>query len=305
MQDSVGLKLTLIPAGEFTMGGEGTPEAVFKMFPHVERRWLDAEAPRHVVRITKPFYMGKYEVTLGQYKMFLSDSHYQLDAQRDGRPNWGYDAQGNARMSTTFGPLNTGWPQAADHPVVYVSWNDAVAFCKWLSKKEHATYRLPTEAEWEYTCRAGSSTRYSFGDDPEQLPRFANAADRAFQDKLPNAFLHFQKRANNPSRTIPFPFLERSDNYSWTAPVGSFGPNTFGVHDMHGNVSEWCSDWYSDGYYESSPAENPLGPKTGTARVVRGGSFYLPAVKLRSAYRDLAAPSFSVFYYGFRVLREP
>jgi formylglycine-generating enzyme required for sulfatase activity len=121
------------------------------------------------VRITKPFYMGQYEVTLGQFLVFYHDAKYKIEAERDGKPSWGYDKDGKLVESTRFRPWAPGWEIGMDHPVVYVTWNDAVAFCNWLSKKEGKSYRLPTEAEWEYACRARTNTRYSFGNDEQKL----------------------------------------------------------------------------------------------------------------------------------------
>ena len=123
---------------------------------------------------------------------------------------------------------NAGFEQTDEHPVVCMSWNDAVEFCKWLSRKEGKTYRLPTEAEWEYACRAGTTTRYYSGDDPETLAKVGNVADAAAKAKFPEW-----------TWTI-----KASDGYVFTAPVGRFKPNAFGLYDMHGNAGQWCADWY-------------------------------------------------------------
>ena len=141
--------------------------------------------------------------------------------------------------------------------MVNVSWNDAVAFCKWLSRKEGKNYRLPTEAEWEYACRAGTTTRYYSGDDPETLAKVANVGDATAKAKYPTW-----------KWTI-----KASDGYVFTAPVGQFKPNAFGLYDMHGNAWEWCSDWYYVGYYRNSPVDDPPVANTLDLRVLRGGSF--------------------------------
>ena len=133
--------------------------------------------------------------------------------------------------------------------MVNVSWNDAVAFCKWLSKKEGKTYRLPTEAEWEYACRAGTTTRYYSGDDPETLAKVGNVADAALKAKFPD--WKYTIKAN--------------DGYVFTAPVGKFKPNAFGLYDMHGNAWQWCADWYGADYYATSPLDDPTGPDSGDA----------------------------------------
>ena len=129
--------------------------------------------------------------------------------------------------------------------MVNVSWNDAVAFCKWLSKKEGKTYRLPTEAEWEYACRAGTTTRYYSGDDPETLAKVGNVADAAFKAKFPD--WEYTIKAN--------------DGYVFTAPVGKFKPNAFGLYDMHGNAWQWCADWYGEEYYAHVARRRPNWPR--------------------------------------------
>jgi formylglycine-generating enzyme required for sulfatase activity len=148
----------------------------------------------------------------------------------DGKGAWGY----NAERKRHEGPKPqyhwraTGWKQTKQHPVVNVSWNDAVAFCQWLSKKEGKTYRLPTEAEWEYACRAGTTTRFSFGDADANLKDYANVADRSVQEK-------FDAKAYSD-----YGFMDWDDGYPFTSPVGSFKANAWGLYDMHGNVCQWC-----------------------------------------------------------------
>src|SRR5208282_1582993 len=137
--------------------------------------------PQHRVRITRPFYVGTFHVTRGQFRKFIADTDYKTDSERGaagfkGAMGWDPDTKmlgSNERYSWR----NTGFEQTDEHPVVNVSWNDAIAFCQWLSRKEGSTYRLPTEAEWEYACRAGTTTRYSSGDDPEMLAEVGNVAD--------------------------------------------------------------------------------------------------------------------------------
>ena len=139
--------------------------------------------------------------------------------------------------------------------MVCVSWNDAAEFCKWLGRKEAKLYRLPTEAEWEYACRAGTTTRYASGDDPEILAQSGNVADATLHAEAPELV----------------PTIAASDGYLFTAPVGRFRPNAFGLYDMHGNAWEWCADWYAADYYAWSEWIDPLGPGVGTERVRRGG----------------------------------
>ena len=171
--------------------------------------------------------------------------------------------------------------------MVNVSWNDAVAFCKWLGKKEGKTYRLPTEAEWEYACRAGTTTRYYSGDDPETLVKVGNVADAAFKNKFPDWI----------------GTLKASDGYVFTAPVGQFKPNAFGLYDMHGNASQWCADWYGADYYGKSPVDDPKGPDAGRCRVLRGGTWNNGACFVRSAARYWLSPDDRHFITGFRVAR--
>jgi sulfatase modifying factor 1 len=219
-----------------------------------------------------------------------------LEAELDGLPSWGYDKNGSFVESTRFRPWDPiGWKAEMTHPVIYVSWNDAVEFCEWLSKKEGKIYRLPTEAEWEYACRAGSQSRYSFGNDPAQLTRHANAADASRFKAL---------YSNSADKNLRSKYLSGDDGYIWTAPVGKFLPNGFGLHDMHGNTWEWCSDWYDEAYYSNSLPDDPEGPSEGTTRVLRGGGFYDAPFHLRCARRNDAPPSSCDFGNSFRVVRE-
>src|SRR5262245_12740699 len=180
MTNSLGMTLVLVPAGEFVMGADEERSATLRALPYCNPELLPREWPPHLVRITKPFYMGRCEVTLGQFMTFVRESGYVVDAE-DGKAMTGYGEHGQLVQSTAFRPWAPGWHVEDDHPAGYVSWNDAVAFCEWLSTKENRNYRLPTEAEWEYACRAGTRTRYHCGNDPEELVRYANTpdADRA------------------------------------------------------------------------------------------------------------------------------
>jgi len=304
--NSLEMKLVEIPAGEFMMGAEENPEDTLNKFPYWNPKWLEGELPQHKVRITKPFYMGQFEVSLNEFLKFYHAAKYKIEAERDGKPSWGYDKDGNLVRSDRFRPWDpVGWKIEMNHPVIYVTWNDAVAFCEWLSKKEGATYRLPTEAEWEYACRAGSTSRYYFGDNPEEIYRFANVADSARKSLSPNVFIEaFDSDLKKPESGAAFPFLAHGDGYPWTAPVGKFQQNAFGLYDMHGNVLEWCADWYDENYYKNSPSDDPKGPDSGTSRILRGGGFGVALVTLRSAHRDFAIPSYRGCHHGFRVVRN-
>ena len=244
--NSIGMRLVLIPAGEFTMGSPGSDKDV----P------ID-EKPQHRVRITRPFFLGAYEVTVGQFRQFVKETGRKTEdiPTKGGLVSWN----------------NPGWQQTDEHPAVWVNWHEAVAFCGWLSRKEGKTYRLPAEAEWEYACRAGSASRYTFGDDARELGEYAWFS--------PN------------SRGSP-------------QPVGQKKPNAWGVFDMHGNVWEWCADWYGKEYYATSPLDDPTGPATGDLRVLRGNSWdYMPGLT-RSAARGRSRPDHHNGISGFRLARD-
>ena len=294
IENSVGMQLRLIPPGEFMMGSLESEEG----------RW-DDEGPQHRVRITRPFYLGAHAVTVGQFRSFVESRGYETDAEREG---WGFDVsvllqveagdldaealvsrrEANRDLDLSaipegdrefFRALITrgadwgspGFDQTEEHPVVNVSWNDATAFCEWLSEQSGEAgrvYRLPTEAEWEYACRAGTTTRYYFGDDAGDLGEYAwyrgNSGNRAHR-------------------------------------VGQKRPNAWELYDLHGNVWEWCSDWYSTDYYANSPLEDPTGPESGWERVCRGGSWFGTAGSCRSAFRGRDTPGGRAFSLGFRL----
>ena len=226
------LEMLLIPAGEFLMGSLNSDSDA-----------EEDEMPQHRVRITRPFYLGKYLVTQEQWLAVMGSN-----------------------PSYFKGPKN---------PVENVSWNDCQQFLnKWNTKSGTGggKFQLPTEAQWEYACRAGSTAFFCFGDDVTRLGDFAWCA-------------------NNSSRK--------------THPVGQKKPNTLGFHDMHGNVWEWCQDWYDKGYYAKSPVDDPNGPVTGSGRVYRGGSWYAPARGSRSAFRGGSRSGDGDFNLGLRVSLVP
>ncbi len=197
--NSIGMKLTLVPSGEFMMGsGESAEDtAAFFWKTYGEVVYADHfkdEHPQHRVRITHPFYLGTYHVTRGQFRQFVADTSYKTDAEKGeppGAEGWNADKK-SFEFNEKYSWRNAGFEQTDEHPVVNVSWNDVVAFCKWLSGKEDKTYRLPTEAEWEYACRARTTTRYSSGDDPETLAKVGNVADAAAQGAIPGFEMHDQ-----------------------------------------------------------------------------------------------------------------
>jgi formylglycine-generating enzyme required for sulfatase activity len=294
--NSIGMKLTLVPAGVFKMGSGESAKATVAFFKkNYGIDFLPAEVvfndehPQHRVRITKPFYLGTYHVTRGQFRQFVKDSGYKTDAEKGDNPGAaGWDAEKKTfGFNKDYSWRNAGFRQTDEHPVVNVSWNDAVAFCQWLSKKEGKTYRLPTEAQWEYACRAGTKTRYYSGDDPETLAKVGNVADATAKAQFPDW-----------KWTI-----KASDGYVFTAPVGRFKPNAFGLYDMHGNAWQWCADRYGDDYYGQSPEDDPTGPDTGNDRILRGGSWGLDPGNSRSARRLGGARGNRLNLTGFRVAR--
>lgn len=270
------MKLVRIEPGEFQMGS-----------PAAEEGRSDDE-PQHRVRITRPFYLGQCEVTVGQFRRFVAATGYLTTLERDHKPGFGYLAsQGIIESTRDFSWRKTGWDQTDDHPVVNVSWEDAATFCRWLSAQEKRDYRLPTEAQWEFACRAGTTTRYFTGEAEESLERSANMADASFLAKYAEA-------------TWSGPW---SDGFPFTAPVGSFQPNAWGLHDMAGNVWEWCADWYGKDFPADSPLEDPAGPPTGEIHVLRGGAFTNRLKYVRSADRDSSRPKYRYNFTGFRVVR--
>jgi formylglycine-generating enzyme len=274
--NSIGMNLVLIPAGEFMMGspdGDGQGES--------------DEKPQHQVRITRPFYLGTTEVTRGQFRRFVDEAGYQTEAEKDGKGGYGWNQEKKTfEQDPRYTWRSAGFEQTDEHPVVNVSWDDAVAFAAWLSRKEGQTYRLPTEAEWEYACRARTTTRYWCGDDPEGLVGVANIADGTAKAKYPD-----------------WTTIAAQDGSLYTAPVGRYKPNTWGLFDMHGNVSEWCSDGYALDYYKRSTADDPPGADGASLRVIRGGGWYREPRGARSAYRGRGAPGLRSSNLGIRLAR--
>ena len=310
IENSIGMKFVRVPGGEFSMGSDETPAALAASFPQYDTSRLvelGDEAPVHRVRITRDFFMGQHEVTVGQFRRFVEASGYTPESVADGTGGYGYNAaydpattaRGDAfeGRDPTYSWRNTGFAQDDAHPVLNVTWNDAVAMAAWLGKREGKTYRLPTEAEWEYACRAGSSTRYHAapradertGNDPVSLLTIANTYD---VDAL-----NIWKRWNAYAQP-------GSDGYAFTAPVGSFAPNAFGLHDMLGNAWEWTADWHSENYYAASPPRDPTGPPEGDVRVRRGGSWHTWALYARCSYRNWNSPSTRYTLVGMRLVRE-
>jgi formylglycine-generating enzyme required for sulfatase activity len=251
LENSIGMKFVLIPKGTFLMGSP----------PDEEGR--DDDERQHEVTMTRDFRIGVHEVTQSQYKRVMgkNPSYFTGDevAERDPK---------NGRVVRDV--------DSANLPVDYVSYDDAVEFCRRLSELHEESvakrrYRLPTEAEWEYACRAGAKTAFSFGNDAADLGLHA----------------WYYSNSNNMSHA-----------------VGGKKPNAFGLYDMHGNVLEWCSDWYDENYYASSPGTDPKGPDSGTHRVLRGGSWGPVPYYVRCALRFHLTPDNRHGLIGIRLVLE-
>jgi sulfatase modifying factor 1 len=272
--NSLNMKFIRLPAGEFIAGS-----------PASEKERSPNET-QHQVRITRAFWLGATHVTVGQFATFVKASGYRTLAETQG---WAYGSwnEPEKKWNTLAGGSwrNPGFPQGMDHPVVCVTWHDATAFCDWLSAKEGRKYRLPTEAEWEYACRAGKPTAYPWGDNPDDGKGWANCSDQTTAGQF----------------TL-FPAFPWSDGHFYTSPVAAFRPNAWGLYDMIGNALQWCGDWFAE--YPSGPVENPPGPPAGKERVLRGGSFIYGPRHCRCAFRGRNSPDFENFYVGFRVLLE-
>jgi serine/threonine-protein kinase len=301
--NTLGAKMVLIPPGEFLMGS--TDEQVrsalkvaadFGPFfgdQDMKRHIPDTERPQHRVVITRPFLMGQTEVTIGQFKKFAAAAGYQTEVEKANlAAKAAADEPVPAGQPAPYQPRPTylldGGGVTDEFAAMHITWNDALAFCLWLSDEEKLAapnektvgestvrestvatgqgYHLPTEAQWEYACRAGTTTQYSFGDDPKRLSNFAHI-------------------------------------HEWQE-VGLKPPNAFQLHDMHGYAWEWCQDWFNDKWYEQSPENDPIGPLWGSRRVTRGGYWTPPATFCRSAYRLGMEPTDVLFHYGFRIVRD-
>ncbi len=242
---------------------------------------LDGETVSHEVCVSS-FFIGRYDVTVDQFRRFVGSTGYRTDAEKSDGCYVPYGRGGDNKQAGTNWQ-NPGFSQDDRHPVVCVSWNDAKAFADWLSTQGSNSYRLPTEAEWEYAARSGGQKeKYSGFNDDTQLHRFANFCDVNCDGNWKDA--------------------SQDDGYRYTSPVGSYQPNGLGLYDMSGNVYQWVSDWYGLDYYSHSPNDNPLGPLSGSYRVQRGGSWNAIAKFLRSAERGNALPSDRISTRGFRLV---
>ena len=260
--NSLGMEFVRIEPGSFMMG---SPEDEPKR---------DDDEKQHRVTLTKGFYMGTMEVTVADWKAFVKATGYRTEAEKgDGAYVW---TGGKWEKKADADWRNPYFSQTDRHPVTCISWNDAQAFIQWLNRKEGKTYRLPTEAEWEYAARAGADTPFAYGE--------CLATDQA-----------------NYNGNYPMEGCSKGEYRERTVPAGSLNaPNRWGLHDMHGNVWEWCADWY--GEYPSGSVTDPTGPSSGKYRVLRGGGWYNSARNCRSAIRFGSTPGNRNHNNGFRLV---
>ena len=276
--NSLGQTLVFIGPGVFLMGSS------------VAERGRSPGEDQRAVRITKGFWIGVCEVTRGQFEAFVTTTGYTTDAQMEG---WSHGLESDGSWQQVKGLIwrDPGFAQTLDHPVVCVSRNDALAFCRWLGGREGRTYHLPTEAQWEYTCRAGSQTAYSWGDEIAREHAPANVADTVWA-----------------SRFVEADGFALSDAHVYTSPVGTFPANAWGLFDMHGNVQEWCRDHYAPyGARKVVDLQRPPAEEAQADRspyVLRGGSFASGPAAARSAHRDASPPHARFVTLGFRILLE-
>lgn len=271
-------EMVVIPAGSFVMGS-----------PAGETGRRSGEGPQHEVSI-KSFALGTTEVTLGEFRRFARATGYKNDAGRnvgakgcyskdglDGK--WGWRAERYWE--------DTGFPQGDSHPAACISWNDAKEFVKWLSGVSSKSYRLPTEAEWEYAARGGSTTVRHWGNNPDEACRYANVADQTTHEGR-----------NWPARH------ECADGHWFSAPVAGYSPNAFGLYDMIGNVWEWTEDCGNENYNGAPTDGSAWTSGICSVRVLRGGSWNGKPDYARAADRLRNVPSLRNYDFGFRLARS-
>jgi formylglycine-generating enzyme len=269
------ITFVLVPPGKFRMGSP------------TGEKGHEANEVQHEVTLTRPFYLAAHAVTRGQFRRFAEETGYATDAESDRRGGFGWDtATGSLKQDPKYTWRSPSFQQTDEHPVVTVSWNDAMKYAEWLGKKDGWVHRLPTEAEWEYACRAGTRTPFFFGSDENDMIHFGNAADASF------------RRVTGKNWGI-----RADDGYGFTAPAGRFRPNGFGLYDMHGNVWQWCADGPRE--YSQMPVTDPTGSLGAGNRVLRGGSWYSDPPIARSAHRFWNPQDARFDDYGIRLVLDP
>jgi formylglycine-generating enzyme required for sulfatase activity len=274
-----GPEMVVIPIRGFTMGSPADEEGRF-----------DDEGPQREVRIGKGFALGKYAVTVGDFRRFVENSGYRTEAEcNPDKGIWTWNAKEN-RWAEIKGKSwrDPGFGQDEHHPAVGVTWNDAQEYLNWLSGVTGKNYRLPSEAEWEYACRGVTPHSRFWGDDPKDAFRYANVADQSLKRKYPR---------------WPWTIHDCDDGFAETAPVGNYAPNPFGLHDMLGNVWEWCEDWWNDNYEGAPENGSAWLSGDGDRRVVRGGAWSYDSRSVRAASRNWFDITIRIANVGFRPAR--
>lgn len=261
-----------VPAGSFQIGSRLTPDEIqdrygFEFTQNAKDGWHD-QLPLTEAPIERGFWLARHEVTVAEFRAFTDATGYRTEAERDG---WGYghSDSGFGRLDGVSW-LNPGWEQDDTHPVVLISWNDANAYIGWMNGGSDGRFRLPTEAEWEYAARAGTDSNFYWGDETGDAAQYANVLDS---------------------------FFDVDDGYARTAPVGYYLPNAWGLNDMVGNVWEWTSSAYSNGY-GAEPDEN-------SGYVDRGGGWDSPPYNARIANRGAGDDGFRAVNLGLRLVYSP
>jgi len=295
--NSIGMKFVKMKAESFDIGSSiqeiESKRKVAKV--ELDKETFFNEIPKYRVHIKKDYWIGRHEVTTSEFLKFVESRRYKTTAEFSQEGGWGYAKNDNPEVSTDrkYYWANIGeieWYGPA-YPVVNVSWSDAKDFCEWLSNKENRNYKLPTECQWEYACRAGSEDMYCFGTDAEKLSVYGNVAD--------SSTLKFFKDWKHP--------IKNSDRYPFLAPVGQFTANTWGIYDMHGNVSEICRDSYHDDFYDDRKESDDWNQRRSEFRVLRGSHCLHDTVFSACSYRhyvSIASDSAYSTVIGFRIVCE-
>lgn len=287
--DSFCPEMTVIPAGSFLMGGN-INEQEQQNVPAQSRPY---ELPQHLVQVEKPFAMSTYETTIAEFQAFQKETGWEVQGCR----NWEErDGLFNMWYRDDLTPSNPGFFQTSQDPAVCVRREDGREFAKWLSKKTGQTYRLPTEVEWEYAARAGTTTAFYWGDDlnHEEACKYANVLDPTTVQALP--------------QTSTWALFNCTDGYGITSPVGKFLPNNFGLYDMSANAREWVDDcWHPN--YQNAPVTNRRWGEENNGQcnfpVLRGGAWIYNTYNVRTAYRNAYVTSQArSIMWGFRLVRE-
>jgi formylglycine-generating enzyme required for sulfatase activity len=268
-------EMVVIPAGSFLMGA-----------PEDEKGRFNYEGPQHLVTLAQPFAIGRFEVTVDEFAAFVNETGYL-----EGPSCWTSDGKIEDREKLSW--RNPGYQQNGSHPAACLSWNDAKAYVAWLSEKTSRNYRLLSETEWEYAARAGSKTRFYFGDDDQNaICEHANLADQT------------SRKMRFLSSNIDNYFPSCSDGNLYTAPVGRFLPNAFGLYDMLGNVREWVEDCFATAGYLNAPSDGSAWTWSACrSHVLRGGSFSTFSRSLRVANRYWDLNDHRSYDVGLRVAR--